>query len=231
LRNHDKCPLSHAKARIDQRLNACLPFKVVHPFHPDIPIALRQLATHISGITDRVAVYHDAYHWGGGAPESLGDFLQGYFCAEGRDYTKGNFLPVKLVRTATIPTSPQGWPDTSSSHSTADRSDPAMVHASRCSRRPAPSMAKSGSTRLRREVSPGRQEPAPMLCGSCRRRMRFVARRRPGLPLSWNCWPWPTLTAWTNRRSGALAAGQRRGLPDPSVIKASRQGPSIEVLP
>ena len=83
------------KLSLDADINSYLPFKVVHPSFPDTPITLRQLATHTSGITDRWAVYQDAYHWGGDAPESLGDFLQGYFVAGGKDYAKDNFVPFK----------------------------------------------------------------------------------------------------------------------------------------
>lgn len=83
------------KLSLDADINTYLPFKVVNPFHPDIPITLRHLATHTSGIADRPAVYRDAYHWGGDAPEALGDFLRGYFVAGGRDYAQDNFLAAK----------------------------------------------------------------------------------------------------------------------------------------
>lgn len=83
------------KLSLDVDINSYLPFKVVHPSFPDTTITLRQLATHTSGITDRWAVYQDAYHWGGDAPESLGDFLRGYFVAGGKDYAKDNFVPFK----------------------------------------------------------------------------------------------------------------------------------------
>lgn len=81
------------KLSLDEDINAYLPFKVVHPQFPDARITLRQLATHTSGINDRWAVYERLYHWGGDAPEALGDFLRGYLVAGGKDYASDNFVP------------------------------------------------------------------------------------------------------------------------------------------
>lgn len=78
---------------LDEDINAYLPFQVVNPAFPEARITLRHLATHTSGITDRWEVYQRGYHWGGDAPQPLGEFLQGYLVAGGKDYTKDNFLP------------------------------------------------------------------------------------------------------------------------------------------
>lgn len=83
------------KLSLDEDINAYLPFKVVNPAFPDARITLRHLATHTSGITDRWEVYQRSYHWGGDAPEPLGEFLQGYLATGGKDYAKDNFLPFK----------------------------------------------------------------------------------------------------------------------------------------
>ena len=83
------------KLSLDEDINAYLPFKVFNPSFPDARITLRHLATHTSGITDRWEVYQRTYHWGGDAPEPLGEFLQGYLATGGKDYTKDNFLPFK----------------------------------------------------------------------------------------------------------------------------------------
>ncbi|RZJ82855.1 MAG: class A beta-lactamase-related serine hydrolase [Massilia sp.] len=83
------------KLSLDQDVNAYLPFKVVNPDFPDTPITLRQLATHTSSISDRWAVYQGAYHWGGDAPEPLGEFLRGYFVPGDKDYAPDNFLSFK----------------------------------------------------------------------------------------------------------------------------------------
>ena len=83
------------KLSLDEDINAYLPFKVFNPSFPDARITLRHLATHTSGITDRWEVYQRTYHWGGDAPEPLGEFLQGYLATDGKDYAKDNFLPFK----------------------------------------------------------------------------------------------------------------------------------------
>lgn len=83
------------KLSLDADISSYLPFKVVNPSFPDDPITLRQLATHTSGIADRWSVYQDTYHWGGDAPEPLGDFLEGYLVAGGKQYSKENFLSFK----------------------------------------------------------------------------------------------------------------------------------------
>ena len=74
---------------------AYLPFKVINPHYPNEKITLRHLATHTSGITDRSSVYKDTYHYGGDAPEPLGEFLKSYFVPGGMHYSKDNFLNVK----------------------------------------------------------------------------------------------------------------------------------------
>ncbi len=80
---------------LDEDINTYLPFKVINPYFPSAPITLRQLATHTSGITDRWSVYEGTYHYGGDSPESLGEFLKGYFTSSGKYYSKDNFLDVK----------------------------------------------------------------------------------------------------------------------------------------
>jgi CubicO group peptidase (beta-lactamase class C family) len=68
---------------------------VRNPAYPDTPITLRQLATHTSSITDRWDVYGGAYHYGGAAPGSLGDFLADYFAPGGANLSKDNFIGSK----------------------------------------------------------------------------------------------------------------------------------------
>lgn len=83
------------KLSLDEDINAHLPFKVINPHHPTAKITLRHLATHTSGISYQWSVYKDTYHYGGDAPESLGDFLKSYFDADGKHYAKDNFLDAK----------------------------------------------------------------------------------------------------------------------------------------
>ena len=87
--------VQEGKLSLDQDINGLLPFKVVNPYFPDQPITLRQLATHTSSITDRGSAYAKAYHFGRDLPQPLGDFLEGYFAADGEDYSKDNFLDAR----------------------------------------------------------------------------------------------------------------------------------------
>ena len=77
---------------LDVDINKYLPFRVVNPHRPDAPITLRHLATHTSGITDRWEVYQSVYRYGGAPSPALGDFLAGYFTADGANYSPNNFL-------------------------------------------------------------------------------------------------------------------------------------------
>ncbi|HEX8378461.1 MAG TPA: serine hydrolase domain-containing protein, partial [Pedobacter sp.] len=83
------------KVSLDEDINNYLPFKVVNPFYPNERITLRNLATHTSGIIDRAAIYKNTYHYGGDSPEALGEFLKNYFEANGKYYSKDNFLKQK----------------------------------------------------------------------------------------------------------------------------------------
>jgi CubicO group peptidase (beta-lactamase class C family) len=87
--------VEEGKLSLDADINNYLPFKVTHPSFPQVPITLRHLATHTSGIADRWAVYQRLYHWGGDAPQALGDFLADYFSPDGKDYSKENFVAFK----------------------------------------------------------------------------------------------------------------------------------------
>jgi CubicO group peptidase (beta-lactamase class C family) len=84
--------VEEGKLSLDEDINTYLPFKVMNPSFPQSRITLRHLATHTSGVTDRWEVYERLYHWGGDAPETLGDFLAGYFAPGGKDYSKENFV-------------------------------------------------------------------------------------------------------------------------------------------
>lgn len=83
------------KVYLDEDINNYLPFKVINPFFPNEQITLRNLATHTSGITDRAAIYKNAYYYGGDSPEPLGEFLKNYFEANGKYYSVDNFLKQK----------------------------------------------------------------------------------------------------------------------------------------
>ena len=83
------------KLRLDEDVNAYLPFAVRNPRYPDTPITLRQLATHTSGIADRDPVYANSYFQGGDSPVALGDFLRDYLDPKGKLYSADNFVVAK----------------------------------------------------------------------------------------------------------------------------------------
>ncbi|WP_349792898.1 serine hydrolase domain-containing protein [Xanthomonas sp. WHRI 7064] len=83
------------KLALDADINTYLPFAVRNPQFPQVPITLRQLATHTSSLTDRWEVYRDTYRWQGLPVAPLGDFLRGYLAPGGRDYQAQNYLQVK----------------------------------------------------------------------------------------------------------------------------------------
>ena len=47
---------------LDTKVNDLLPFKVVHPKYPSIPITLRHLVTHTSGMKDSFLAYRKGYY-------------------------------------------------------------------------------------------------------------------------------------------------------------------------
>jgi CubicO group peptidase (beta-lactamase class C family) len=75
---------------LDEDINTYLPFKVINPFYPEVPITLRTLGTHTSGIIDREP-YITTYHFGGDPSEPLGEWLKGYLTSEAKHYKKENF--------------------------------------------------------------------------------------------------------------------------------------------
>lgn len=87
--------VQEGKLSLDQDINAYLPFKVVNPSFPDVPITLRQLATHTSSIADRWSVYERTYHYGGDSSEPLASFLGDYFIPGRSRFAQENFLKVR----------------------------------------------------------------------------------------------------------------------------------------
>ncbi|MBL0941082.1 MAG: serine hydrolase [Gemmatimonadaceae bacterium] len=87
--------VKEGKLSLDTDINQYLPFRVVNPFSPNVPITLRHLATHTSGITDRWEIYRATYTFDGDPKEPLLDFLTAYFTPGGKYYAKENFLSAK----------------------------------------------------------------------------------------------------------------------------------------
>lgn len=78
---------------LDRDINAYLPFAVTNPAFPDVPITLRQLATHTSSLEDRGDAYATGYHYGGDSPVTLAAFLADYFDATTGADPARNFAP------------------------------------------------------------------------------------------------------------------------------------------
>lgn len=79
---------------LDADVNAHLPFRVNNPHADGIPISIRQLATHTSGIAD----YYDPadYHRGADSPVGLTTYLRSILSADGARYDRGaHYLDAK----------------------------------------------------------------------------------------------------------------------------------------
>jgi CubicO group peptidase (beta-lactamase class C family) len=74
------------KLKLDDDVNAYLPFKVHAPACPDAPITVRQLLTHSSSIVDDAAVLDALQVKGQDSPLALLDFVQGYLTTGGANY-------------------------------------------------------------------------------------------------------------------------------------------------
>ena len=76
---------------LDDPINSYLPFAVVHPRYPNLPITYRHLLTHTGGLNDGDA--YDASYACGDPTVSLGRWIEGYFTPGGIYYDADqNFL-------------------------------------------------------------------------------------------------------------------------------------------
>ncbi|QES90421.1 serine hydrolase domain-containing protein [Rhizosphaericola mali] len=100
---------------LETNINDILPFKVINPNFPNIPITIKQLSTHTSSIIDNDSVYHKSYKFtitdstnqkaysilrengytGGLRDTSLETFLQNYLNIKGEIYNSRNFYKSK----------------------------------------------------------------------------------------------------------------------------------------
>ena len=74
--------IEEGKLELDQEINSILPFTVENPYHKDIPITIRHLATHASSISDG-GNYHRSYIFSEDLnlddfPKSWEEYLQKY---------------------------------------------------------------------------------------------------------------------------------------------------------
>lgn len=80
---------------MESNINDILPFTVVNPNHPDIPIKVKHLVTHTSSVYDTLTGDYDNIALEKTPKQSLADFLKDYFVPERQWYKKENFLPSK----------------------------------------------------------------------------------------------------------------------------------------
>jgi CubicO group peptidase (beta-lactamase class C family) len=81
--------------RLDDDINAYLPFRVRNPRYPTVPITFRELLIHRASIDDNMKFYRPL--WGASNGDNLtplATYLRDYFTPEGRDYDAANFLAV-----------------------------------------------------------------------------------------------------------------------------------------
>lgn len=76
--------------QLDSDINLYLPFPVINPYHPEIPITISHLLTHTSSIVDGDS--YDASYSDGDPVVSLEDWVKGYLVPGGQFYNeKQNF--------------------------------------------------------------------------------------------------------------------------------------------
>lgn len=83
---------------LDDDINDHLPFKIVNPNYPSLPITFRMLLAHTSSFRDDTPRLVSLYTFenGGDSPISLEDFIEGYFLPHGKYYdSKNNFSNVR----------------------------------------------------------------------------------------------------------------------------------------
>ncbi len=94
--------------KLDDDINAYLPFKVRNPQYPDAPITFRQLLTHRSSIMDGPA-YGQSYACGDPSV-SLETWIREYFTPGAKYYAeKGNFHEWKPGQEGELPTRPRAY--------------------------------------------------------------------------------------------------------------------------
>ncbi|MFP4112938.1 MAG: serine hydrolase domain-containing protein [Spirochaetales bacterium] len=77
---------------LDQDISTVLPFAIVHPEHPDVPITIRMLLTHSSSISEQSEPYESLYtigSGGGDSPVTLEEVARGFLTEGGRWYADG----------------------------------------------------------------------------------------------------------------------------------------------
>ncbi len=79
--------VEQGKLSLDADVNEALPFPVRNPKHPKIPITLKHLLTHTSGIRDNWNLLEDTWVKNGDFPKPLGESLAAYLQPKGEYYS------------------------------------------------------------------------------------------------------------------------------------------------
>lgn len=81
--------VSDGRIALDAPVERYLDFSVTHPAAPAVPITVRHLLMHLSGISDETYYAVDFRTPGRDSPLALGDFLRSYLVPGGAHYTAG----------------------------------------------------------------------------------------------------------------------------------------------
>ena len=79
--------VEQGKLSLDADVNEVLPFPVRNPKHPKVPITLKHLLTHTSGIRDNWNLLEDTWVKNGDFPKPLGESLAAYLQPKGEYYS------------------------------------------------------------------------------------------------------------------------------------------------
>ncbi len=79
--------VEQGKLSLDADLNEVLPFPVRNPKHPKVPITLKHLLTHTSGIRDNWNLLEETWVKNGDFPKPLGESLAAYLQPKGEYYS------------------------------------------------------------------------------------------------------------------------------------------------
>jgi CubicO group peptidase (beta-lactamase class C family) len=82
--------VEEGKLDLDDAADAIVPYPVRHPEHPDLPMTIRMLATHTSGLSDDFLTL-GSVTVEGDPTLSLADFGRGYVTPDGALYGRSNF--------------------------------------------------------------------------------------------------------------------------------------------
>jgi CubicO group peptidase (beta-lactamase class C family) len=77
--------------KLDDDINKFLPFKVIHPKHPDVPITFKMLLNHTSSISDLHYNTFNMYCWNHDCPTPLDEYMRNFFTPGNQLNSPNNF--------------------------------------------------------------------------------------------------------------------------------------------